>query len=385
MALVTQLQDIRQKVRRLTARPSDVQIKDDQIDDYINTFYLYDLPEDLQLMSNRVNYQFLTTANRAVYDLPNNLYLTGLPPVFIGGYQSYMTQSRENFYRINPSLNYLQQEVANGGDGMGNASAGPYSFILPNNPIMCGWKRNPPGAYSTSVYGTQSDVPANTMSWMVLISGPGVPDATSGLTQSYSLIDDGQGNLFDPNDIDTVITPQAASGSQSAIIGSRGTINYITGAVQIFGNGTGPSPLSVGFAAPIADGASINAQYVPYVASRPMSVVFYQQQFNLYPIPDQAYTVSFEAYALPTVLLNDTDVPNMLEWGQVLAYGAADKIFTDNGDIENSMKFRPYLEEQLKLIQRRTIVQQTPERVATIYTEQTGSGQFPFGNNFSGF
>jgi hypothetical protein len=116
-----------------------------------------------------------------------------------------------------------------------------------------------------------------------------------------------------------------------------------------------------------------------------MSAVFFQQQFNLYPIPDQAYITSFEAFAYPTALIADTDVPNMFQWGQLLAHGAADKIFTDNGDIENSMKFRPYLDEQKKLITRGTIVQQTPERVATIYTEQTGAGQFPFGNNFSGF
>jgi hypothetical protein len=53
--------------------------------------------------------------------------------------------------------------------------------------------------------------------------------------------------------------------------------------------------------------------------------------------------------------------------------------------MESAARFRPLLEEQLKLIQRQTIVQQTSERTATIYTETTGAGQFPFGNNFGGF
>ncbi len=129
-------------------------------------------------------------------------------------------------------------------------------------------------------------------------------------------------------------------------------------------------------------------QYVPYVASRPQSVVFYQDQMLLYPIPDQAYTVSFEAYKYPTAFLNDAAgvrTPQVNEWWQLLAYGAADKIFADNGDFENLQKFRPLLDEQMLLCTRRTIVQQTSERTATIYTEQTQFPQYPFGNLFSGF
>ncbi len=352
MPVPSNLQDIRNKVRRITGRPSQSQITDDQIDEYINTFYIYDLPEHLQLISNRVNYQFLTTANVAIYDLPEDIYLTAMPPVFIGGYRSYMTQSRDNFYRINPSLNYLQQSVATG-----NGTSGPYAFNLINTPIMRGWKPNPPGAYSLS---TATDIEARFVNWMVLISGL---DANG---VSVSLIDDGQGNLFDVSDVSTV----AAN--------NRGTIDYTTGSVAI---NAAPS----GFITPIANGNPINAQYVPYVASRPMSVVFYQDQFNLYPIPDQAYTVSFEAYKVPTALIADDQDPQLKQWWQTLAYGAADKIFSDNADIESMMKFRPLLEEQLKLIQRRTIVQQTSERTASIYEEQTPFSQYPFGNIFSGF
>lgn len=359
MAFVETLDNIRQKVRRITGRPSDQQITNDQIDDYINTYYLYDFPKHLQLISNRVNYQFVTTANVAVYDLPNDLYLNGSPPVFIGGYRSFMTQNRDQFYRINPNLNYLQQSVATG-----TGVTGPYTFTLANVPMMRGWKRNPPGAYSVSVAGTQTDVPASYINWMVLISG------TDANGNSISLIDDGQGHLFDPTDTSTVPTVST---------GRRGIINYITGSVSI------PAPPSKGFRIAIANGSPINIQYVPYKASRPQSVLFFQQQFNLYPIPDQAYTVSFEAYKKPTALIQSGDVPEMREWGQVLAYGAADKIFSDNADMENQAKFRPLLDEQLKLIQRRTIIQQTSERTASIYTEQAGFPSYPFGNLYSGF
>src|SRR5271157_1526109 len=111
MTVPNTLADIRNKVRRITGRPSQNQITDQQIDAYINTFYIYDLPEHLHLQDLRYNYQFITSPNIPVYDLPTEFYLTNMPPVYIGGYQSYMTQSRENFFRINPRLNFLQSSA----------------------------------------------------------------------------------------------------------------------------------------------------------------------------------------------------------------------------------------------------------------------------------
>ena len=351
MSVPSTLADIRQKVRRITGRPSNQQITDSQIDRYINTYYVQDLPSQLQLISNRVNYQFLTSKSIAVYDLPTDIYLTAMPPVYIAGYQSFMTQSRDAFYRINPQLNYLQQSV-----GIGNGTVGPYNFTLLNAPLMRGWKNNPPGAYDMSVLGRA--VPPRFVNWMVLISG------INNFGISISLVDDGLGSLFDVNDPNTDPAFE------------RGTVNYATGVVTVN---------VLGFVAPVAVGQQINAQYVPYVASRPQSVAFYQDQFNLYPIPDQAYTVSLEAYKFPTGMMNDVDWPEIRQMWQLLAYGAADKIFTDNADMESASKFRPLLEEQLKLIQRRTIIQQTSERTASIYTEQNAMGQYPFGNLYSGF
>lgn len=348
------LRAIRQKIRAMTARTSPNQISDDKIDDYINTFYVYDFPEHIRLESLRINYQFITESNRPVYDFPRNLYLTTMPPVYVAGYQSYMTQSRENFFRINSQLNFIQQSVATG-DGT-NA----FSGTLINTPIVPGFKRNPPGAYSTTVFPEPRFI-----NWNVLISANGPPDPVSGIQPSYSLVDDGLGNFFSILDGD------------SDPANSRGSINYITGEVSISN-----FPVSVPM------GTAINAQYIPYVASRPQSAIFFQDQIILFPVPDQAYTVSFEAYAYPTAFLNDpsgVSHPQLDEWWQLLAFGASLKIFEDNGDFENYSKFRPLFEEQLLLAQRRTIVQQTSERVATIYSENVSPFPFPFGGPYSGF
>lgn len=357
MTFPSTLADIRAKVRKITGRVSANQLSDADLDNYINTFYRFDLPEHLKLKSLRVNYEFNTRPNIPVYDFPVNTYIAEMPPVFIAGYQSYMTQSRQNFFRVNPQLNFLQQSVATGNGGIA------YTGTLTNTPIMPGFKPNPPGAY-TAVVAT-NDIPASMLKWNVIISASGSPDPTSGISPDITLVDDGLGNLFSPTDPST----QAAS--------SRGQINYITGAINITNM---PSIVPVGNA--------INVQYIPYVASRPQSAVFFEDQVILYPVPDQAYTVSFEVYKYPTALSssNPAGDPQLQEWWQLLAYGAADKIFADNADFENLQKFRPLLIEQMNLVQRRTLVQQASERTATIYTEQVnGFGQFPFGNLFGGF
>lgn len=351
MSFPSNLSDIRQKVRRITGRPSAAQITDAEIDDYVNTFYRFDLPEHLRLQNLLVNYEFNTRPNIAVYDFPKDTYLTNMPPVFIGGYRSYMTQSRENFFRINSQLNLLQESLSTG-DG----STGPYTGTLNQLPVMPGFKPNPPGAYADGSI-VANDIPASDLKWNVLISASGTPDATSGIPPDVTIVDDGQGNLFDPTDSST----DPAS--------RRGTVNYITGAVSI-----------TNFASVVPTGNAINVQYIPYVASRPQSVVFFEDQFILYPVPDQAYTVSFEVYKYPTALASSTDDPQLQEWWQTLAYGAATKIFADNADFEDLQKFMPLLHEQLNLIERRTIVQQTTERTATIYTEQSQFPQYPFGN-----
>lgn len=360
------LLNIRNKVRRVTGKLSANEITDPQIDEYINNYYQYDFPEELRLQNLRVNYQFTTNANQPVCDFPTEFYLTNMPPVFVAGYQSFMTQSRQNFFRISPQLMFLQQATA-----MGNGTQGPYNIQLINTPIVKGWKPNPPGAYSDSVVATASDVRPSDINWNVLISG------VDQFGKSICLIDDGGGNagtqignLFSPDD------PSSDPGF------SRGSINYSTG--QVYINDPVTHAAGPGFSTPIANGAPINVQYIPYVASRPQSVCFFQDQFILWPIPDQAYTVSFEAYKQPTAMLTDGDSPQLNEWWQTLAYGAADRIFADNGDLENLQKFRPLLDEQLKLIQRRTIVQQTAERTSTIYTEQSTFPQYPFGNFFGG-
>ena len=370
------LQDIRNKIRRITARPNDNQITDSQIDDYINTYYIYDMPEQLKMESFRTTWQFVTQPNIMTYNMPVDTYLQSTVPVYIAGYQCVMTQNRESFYRYCPNLNFMQQAISLGNGG--NGSIVPYIGTLSSVPIMAGFPQN----FDSTSPGQPP--PMSLFNWRVMFSAPNTTGGMSILVDSGpSTADKTIGYLYDP-ELD-LYDPTGG-------ITWRGTINYITGA-YVLGNIVNV----LGFRDSVPNGASINVQYTPYVASRPQNVCVFQDQILLFPIPDQAYTVSFEVYQKPTAFFWDlsdplnpvpppgTSTPQLKELWQLLAYGAADKIFADNADFENLGKFRPLLEEQMKLCMRRTIGQYSSERAATIYTEQTGLSQYPFSNVYSGF
>lgn len=149
-----------------------------------------------------------------------------------------------------------------------------------------------------------------------------------------------------------------------------GTINYVTGAVSLTFN-TAP-----------ASGSDVNAETVPYNPSRPVTVLFFQNQFILRPVPDQVYKVEVMAYENPVELIASGQSPELKAWWELIAFGAAMKIFTDRREIEQYQQYKPLYDEQLMYAVRRTIQQQTSQRSATIYTENS---QWPRGNYFNNF
>ena len=90
---MTTLAIIRSKIRQVINLPSPSDITDAEIDGYINTFYLYDLPEHLRLLNLKTVYSFYTVANQHIYTFPRNQYLTIEGPIYVAGYQQQLYQS----------------------------------------------------------------------------------------------------------------------------------------------------------------------------------------------------------------------------------------------------------------------------------------------------
>lgn len=326
------LEQIRTKVRRLTRSPSTAQLSESDIDSYVNNFVLYDFPETLRLFDLRTTLSFYTSPYIDVYEentinvddpLYNfkNKYTTIHPPLYVAGYQMLFSQSREQFYNSYPMLNNM--ELIATGDGVTNT----YNGTLSAKPIT-------PGSVSfTSISTINTQVVLKDVQDIDPVSGTRLPTGT----------------LETPN----------VSGFPS------GTINYVTGVYSL----TFPAaPDCPGLAQPIY------CQDTPYVAARPMSILYFQDKFIVRPVPDMPYKIELEAYLRPSELLTTGSMPELSQWWQYIAYGAAKKVFEDRMDMDSITMIMPELKHQERLINRKTIVQQSNERTATIFTEQGNSG-----------
>jgi hypothetical protein len=321
MAIST-LTAIRDKVRRLTRSPSISQLPDADLDQYINTFILYDIPNHLRLMDLKTTLTFYTEPYIDTYSTNTvdpldplynfkNRYTTTDQPAYCAGYKLMWSQSREQFYNLYPFVNMVQS-IGQTGNGI-----------------------------NAHFFGTLSAVPIlrNNVTFSSIRSNVGI-----------MMKDDGLGVLED-------------------FFGFTGTIDYITGAYDFI------------FAAPPGAGQQIFSETVPYQPQRPQALLFFDDAFILRPIPDKVYPINLEVYRLPTELLNIGESPEFEQWWQYIAYGAAKKVFEDRSDPDGVSGIMAEYKTQERLVLRRSIVNMTKERTATIFTEQTGIGMNPNGYN----
>lgn len=354
---------IQTKVRLLTRSPSTQQLTDAALNEYINTFVLYDFPEHLRTFNLHETFTFFTNpfqdryptdvasfvgaTTNPLYDFQNK-YLTVNPPVYIGGFQSFYTQSREQFFGIYPKVNSIAS-IGTAGDGVTTQFTG---VVNSQGSIL------PPGTVQ-NICLLQNEVlfssVASNGSGLALIDVPVMDPVTGNPTTN--------GNLYVPGSTPT--TPPT-------VVTPTNTINYVTGVFTIT------------FPAAPASGVPINSQTVPQITAIPQALMFYDNTFFVRPLPDQPYRVNFEVYVRPTELLATNQNPELNEWWQYIAYGAAKKVFEDRSDLDSVANIMPEFKQQERLVLRRTIVQQTNQRTATIYTEQTsygpGTGGWGWGN-----
>lgn len=356
MSTVWDLIRLRSEIRNITGLFDTSQMSDEELDNHINDFYLYDFPEELRSLRLKGYYEFNTIPNVSTYTFQQNTYITNagditvnnlgsnraiynvLPPVYVDGFQSAWYQDPDTFQRIWPDLNTVQKavEVTDGIESQ-------FTFTLSATPILQG---------------------------SVLI-GCSRPNATTPIpTEAFRDLPQEDG-FTNPG--------QLYRTSDNAAFGS---INYLTGEVTIE------------FSAVPQAGIPINAHFYPYVASRPRDILFYNQKLTVRPVPQDVYKVKMVAQYQPTVLLNtgapdltmfdgetyDADIqsPLYFEWWQLLVYGTSMKIFIRFGDHEEAARYQPYYDKQRLDAQRRTLKQMSNQRIATIYSDgQASTAPFP--------
>lgn len=133
--------------------------------------------------------------------------------------------------------------------------------------------------------------------------------------------------------------------------GGSGTVNYLTGAISV-----------TFFAAP-ANGQKIYFTYIHYKAGRPIQVLYFNETFSFFPIPDQAYRFECSAYAAVEPLVNATDKPPLAQWGPMIVYGTAIRIHTANAEWDAVQAVSGAYNRQMNLAMRRTHQNLLNERV----------------------
>ena len=314
---------IQNKVRRLTRSPSESQLTDDQLNDYINTFVLYDFPSILRLFSLRTRLTFYTQPNVDTYQTNttnvndplyqfDNKYITVHPSFYVAGVQCFSTQKVDIFYG-----NYPQIDTTIDTGLRGNGTAGPFTGTLTQQPAL-----------QNSIVFSALDANGTAM---ILVDYP--QNNTSGFLGIVN-----QANI---------------------LTAPYGTINYITGAF------TFNFP-----AATLNDVTNIvysTAYY--YIPGLPLAILYYANQFIIRPVPDKVYPIEFEVDMRPTQLFLTTSVPQIAQWWQFIAVGTAIKILQDRVDFETVQTLMPLFREQLNFVNRTNIDQYANERTTTIYTQ----------------
>lgn len=385
----TTLTAIQTKVRRLTRTPSEAQLTTDDLNNYINTFVVYDFPAHLRTFQLRRPFSFVCNPYQDTYftdkasfgsDNPippvdgplnslydfQNLYLEIHKPIFVAGYETFFTQDRTEFYNTYPINNYIQN-IGTLGDGVTTQFTGTIQFggtinsTIPNRDLSI-LKRN--------VLFDSVDVNYNGIS---LVDVP-VIDATTGIETIW-------GNLYVPGQQPTtpVVPPQgnpiqpptASIPYFNNGVDQDNYINYATGKYVI------TFPVAPGV------GKCINSQTVPTIQSRPFGMLYYDNTITLRPVPDQPYVINFEVEARPTQLFNQNSNPQLNELWQYIAYGAALKIFQDKMDMDSVAMIMPELQKQEDMCLRRTLVQLgSNQRTSTIYAGTMGDNAGNFNNGF---
>lgn len=382
-------------IRRIIKSPSNAVITDNLLIDYINRFWIMDVDARIQLFDLKKKLSFQTVPGVDRYNMPlysvqtepgpqsigmYPVYQGIMDPCYINGIQVPFTTQRNDFFRIWPNVVQYCSVV-----GVGDGTVGPYSLtlpLLPNNStpvntpvnsllrghidttgiIALGVNEDPPvvtEAQAISTPGTIEAVPVTSVDAAFFIT---TQDATGA---SVVISDSGQfleGNV----NLGLLMVPgKAPNGNQplNAYSSTENTINYLTGEVN------------VQFPVAIPAGVNINVQCYFFQAGLPRGVLFHNNTITLRTVPSSQFLFEADAYMTPAAFLSTTEALPFAYMTEYIARGAARKILSDTGDIEQFQFYEPLFKEQELLVWKRSQRQFTSNRTQTIYSQGAGSNQ----------
>lgn len=398
-------------VRRIIKSPSNTSITDDLIIDYINRFWINDVDARIQLFDLKKTYQFITQPgvdqyNMPLYDLqiegtdnPQSIsfypvYQGFVGPIYIDGVEVSFQTEQKSFFRNFPTITPYAQVigVGNGGAeytlnipaGLGNPAPinPPFSCILRGHVdtsgiIATGVNQDPPLVSSSAILTNSpfiQTIPVTSVFPSVYFTSIGADGSNIVISDSGQFLEENQnyGLLMQPGKAPLGNLPlgPASIGTTPSYSVTRNTINYQTGVAQ-----------NVTFPQAIPAGVNIYATYSAYQTGLPRMVLFYNNTIVLRVPPAQQYLVQLEAYLSPAAFLNGSEALQFGYMSEYIARGAARKIMSDTGDVEQLQFYEPLFIEQEMLVWKRSQRQWTSTRTQTIYSQ--GSNNWGMGLNNS--
>lgn len=377
------LNDIITYCRRIVKTPSNAALSDNLIIDYINRFIIADSDGIFQLFDFKTKWIFQTQPGINHYNIPlynTNGYPTQtepgnqvisyypvyqgfLAPAFVNGIQVPYYTDRASFYNIWPL--YVQ---ALNNSFEGNGTAGPYALTLPNFPALTGY---------TDITGVIAS--GSTTDPIVAAAPSAAVSKTSIFPSVYITTQDANQNLIQVNDTGQFFNQAAPSGNMQLglltgnVAGgwstTLNTINYTNG------------QMNVTFSSSIPSGTPINLQCFFFQQGIPRAILFYNNCVSIMPPPDTNYQIELNAYLSPAAFLSTSTAIPFAYMSEYIARGAARKILSDTGDVEQFQFYEPLFKEQRDLVWKRSQRINTSQRTGTIFSEY--SSQSP-SNNYAG-
>jgi len=338
------LNAIRLKVRRLIASPSEQQLTNYTIDQAINTFYQNDFPYGIKLDQMRSVYTFYTSPYQGKYPLNVNFNQGIRAPVYVDGINGTFFKDRNDFYRMWPRFPTLSKPFV--GDGTTNSSNILITFTCPTVPFL----------------------PGNVTFGGLAVGGSAI-----------RIADDGEGNLYYQSPVPQVSNPSITTNvsgmknlNNAPATGELGpgdeqqtrvgSVDYVTGVFII--------DFSLANVVP-ASGSEFNLFVSQYQTGRPYSLLFWNNYFEIRPIPKLVHKIEVETYLTPVQFLQITDNPILLQFWQYISYGAAIELARERQDQDSIDNLMEGFKRQEALVLERQATEEIGQRNNTIFTATT--------------
>ena len=378
-------------MRRLIKSPSNATISDNLIIDYINRFWLLDVDARIQVFDLKTNYTFQTIPGIASYNMPlynvqlepGSQTIASFPvyqgfsqPAYVNGIQVPFYTEQNAFWNLWPNYTQFLNPAA-----VGNGTAGPYTISLSEAPAIPG-HLDMMGIIANINQGNSNidpyfanSFPLDSTNTFIQIPStsfyPGVYfTATNEAGQLIEVCDSGvfllnnttgdlYGLLMQPGN--APFGNQPLPGGYSV---TSNTVNYATGIATLT------------FPQAVPANNDINAESLFFQPGLPRGILFYNNTMTIRPPPDISYNIQMAAYLTPAAFLNTGFAIPFAYMSEYIARGAARKILSDTGDIEQFQFYEPLFREQETLVWKRSQRQFTATRTGTIFSDLQGQTNF---------